>query len=392
MNQPQRIVLGISGGIAAYKMPQLIRMLRTHGVEVRVVLTEAATPLVGTDALKTLSANPVYCDAAPSAYDMDHIRLAEWGDLLLICPATANTIAKLACGLADNLLSTLALAFPEPIMVAPAMNTVMWNNPATIHNVSLLRQRGVRVLPVDSGALACGTSGPGRLIPLESVVEYALAGRMQNVLEGRNVLIAMGPTAEPIDPVRLLTNRSSGRMGAALAQAALCLGADVSVVTGPARVQPPCGCEVHRVMTAEEMSQALEQRFETADICIMAAAVSDFRPETVATEKLSRRDTAQANLKLTANPDIAARLGARKKHQLLVGFSLESGRNEARAREKMGEKNCDMMILNTVEEALEKESSAITLLFPDGTSVSPGTASKRIHALSILSHVAAKLR
>ncbi|MDO5576579.1 MAG: bifunctional phosphopantothenoylcysteine decarboxylase/phosphopantothenate--cysteine ligase CoaBC, partial [Fibrobacter sp.] len=230
MAAPLRVVIGISGGIAAYKIPQLIRLLTKQNVEVKTVITPSAEKLVGEEAVRTVSSNPVYGDKV-SFFDMDHIRLADWADLYLICPATANTIAKITHGIADNLLTTLALSIPETkIAVVPAMNTVMWQNSATQANIKQLKSRGVFVFPVDSGELACGSSGLGRMIAVEDIAEWVAAfSRKTGVLSGKTVLISSGPTEEPIDPVRVITNRSTGKMGAALAREALALGANVIV-------------------------------------------------------------------------------------------------------------------------------------------------------------------
>jgi phosphopantothenoylcysteine decarboxylase / phosphopantothenate---cysteine ligase len=363
METIQRIVLGISGGIAAYKAPQLIRLLSKNGISVVTVLTPSARPLVGEEALRVVSRNQVYCEDRPTACDMAHIELAKWGQLLLVCPATANTIAKIAHGIADNLLTTLALSFEGRMVIAPAMNTAMWNNRSTQDNIALLASRGATVLPVDEGELACGDEGPGRLLPLESIVEHTRAASRPRMLAGKRVLIASGPTQEKVDAVRVLTNRSSGKTGAALARAAMLAGADVCVVTGPASHSPPPGCRVVRVTSALEMMAALDREFKKCDICIMAAAVADFRPKEASAGKKHRSDAASWTIELVANPDIAQSLGTKKRRQFLVGFSLETGADEKTAREKMRKKNCDMMVVNALESAMEGDASAATILY-----------------------------
>ncbi len=385
---PQRILIGITGGIAAYKIPLLVRSLKSEGLEVKTAITRAAQPLVGEGALRTVSGNPVYGDETPSLYDMDHIRLGEWADCMLICPATANTIAKIANGIADNLITTSALSFRGPLLIAPAMNTAMWENRATQSNISNLRERGIQVLPVGTGALACGDAGAGRMISIESIVEYVLGANLPKPLNGKRVLISSGPTTERIDPVRVLTNRSSGKMGAALARAAILLGADVSVVSGPALAVLPEEADVEYVETASEMGNSLRRRFSDADICILAAAVSDYRPARVSSEKLDRRIDDTLSLKLTANEDIAAALGAVKENRFLIGFALETNENIQRAKDKMRKKNCDMMVLNTVDTSLATDNSTIAILTPDGNARRFESMDKRRIAREILLYAA----
>jgi phosphopantothenoylcysteine decarboxylase/phosphopantothenate--cysteine ligase len=353
-------------------------------------LTSAAQTLVSEEILRTLSGNPVFNDGPVSLYDMEHIRLAEWADLFLIAPGTANTIAKIANGLADNLLTSLALAFERPLLIAPAMNSAMWRNPATQRNLATCRENGVRLLPVGQGELACGTEGPGRMLEPETIVEYVLGAALPQSLRGKKVLISSGPTVEPLDPVRVITNLSSGAMGAALAQAALCMGADVTVVSGPATVRLPQGCRVIDITTASQMATALETEFEQTDICIMAAAVSDFKAAEVATSKISREKSGALHLTLVPNEDIAASLGGRKKGQLLVGFALESDEGLDRAVEKMRRKRCDLMVLNGVATSLGLSTSQITILSPDGAPQSFPSMSKREAAQLILQAIARK--
>jgi len=362
-----RIVLGITGGIAAYKTPQLIRLLRKRGVEVRVVLTPAAQPLAGVEALRTVSGNPVYSDCAPDEYDMAHIRLAEWADWCVICPATANTIAKIAHGIADNLLTTLALSFDRKLVIVPAMNTAMWRNSATRANVRTLTERGALVMPVDEGELACGTRGAGRMAPEEAIADRVAGLARPNILSGRKVLISSGPTQEQIDPVRVITNRSSGKMGAALCRAALALGAEVTVVTGPVKVEPPWGVKRIDVTTAQQMLAAMTKEFPRNDVCVCAAAVSDFRPVKQSAVKLSREKHGRLTVELAPNPDIAQALGAMKKNQFLVGFSLETGPGEKRARAKMKKKQCDMMVLNYAASSIGLDHNRAVMLFKDGS-------------------------
>jgi phosphopantothenoylcysteine decarboxylase/phosphopantothenate--cysteine ligase len=362
MERATRIVLGICGGIAAYKMPQLVRLLQKNGFDVTAVLTPDADGLVGREALRVVSRHPVYCEDRPASHDLAHIELARWAQYLLVCPASANTIAKLSHGIADNLLTTLALSFEGRLIVAPAMNSRMWANKTTQENIALLKSHGATVLPVDQGELACGEEGPGRLLPLESIVRFAAAKATPPVLGGKRVLISSGPTAEPIDAVRVITNRSSGRMGAALAEAALLAGADVCVVTGPARAPLPPGCRAVCVCTAAQMKAALDREFDKCDVCIMAAAVADFAPKKAFAGKQHRDETGEWRIDLVPTPDIAAGLGRKKKRQVLVCFSLEDGPGTKRPLAKMEKKNCDMMIVNGIGSSLESDHTTIRIL------------------------------
>jgi phosphopantothenoylcysteine decarboxylase / phosphopantothenate---cysteine ligase len=360
------IVLGISGGIAAYKMPALIRLLQKNGASVKTVCTPAARSLVGLQTLRTLTGFPVYDDNAQPDSDMEHIALAQWGDYLLVCPATANTIAKIAHGIADNLLTSLALTFEHRLVIAPAMNTAMWNNRVTQDNIATLIQRGVHMLPVDEGELACGDSGSGRLLPIETIAEFMLSLSTRKYLAGKKVLIASGPTCEHIDDVRVITNLSSGKMGAALTHAAWLAGAQVTVVSGPASEPLPVGITIERVTTAQEMQNALVEKFPETDVCIMAAAISDFRPKSPVAGKMHRSDSGSLSLDLIANPDIAQILGTMKTRQVLVGFSLEAEeQDDTRALDKMHTKNCDMMIVNSAKASLSRDTTMIHILYPD---------------------------
>jgi len=382
------VCIAVSGGIAAYKVPALVRTLKKQGCDTKVVLTRAAQPLVGEEALRTLSGHPVYTDSAPSSYDMDHIRLAQWADIMLVCPATANTIAKLAHGIADNLLTTLALAFEGPILLAPAMNSAMWRNVATQENIAVLSGRGIRVLPVEQGELACGSEGPGRMLAVEAIVEYVMAADRPQLLKGTHILIASGPTAEPLDPVRVITNRSSGKMGCALASEAIAMGASVTMVSGPSMVPPPPAATAIAVDTTAEMAAALSEQFDRCDVCIMAAAVADFKPRTASARKLKRSKSA-LTIELVPNPDILVQLAAQKRHQYVVGFALEDTPDTAAALKKMRDKKCDMMVLNTIGEALGCDTTAITILRPHEKPERLATMNKRDAAREILIRIAA---
>ncbi|MDR3011649.1 MAG: bifunctional phosphopantothenoylcysteine decarboxylase/phosphopantothenate--cysteine ligase CoaBC [Chitinispirillales bacterium] len=407
MSSVRRVLIGITGGIAAYKIPLLVRLLRKNGCEVKAALTNAAKTLVGVDALRTLTGNPVYMDGEYQ-YDMDHIRLSEWADVFVICPATANTIAKMSAGIADNLLTTLALSVPEKkIIVAPAMNREMWANKATQSNIGILKHRGIDVLPVGEGELACGVSGPGRMVEIEEIARRILSmpvdsgkssdnqasGAIPHILNGKKILISSGPTEEPIDPVRVITNRSSGKMGAALAKAALRYGADVTVVTGPATEPLPPGVDIVSVKTAAEMQREMSKRFDDADICIMAAAVSDYRPLKFSETKL-RKSSEQKNitLELIPNPDILAKLGAAKTKQFLVGFSLESDDEIERARAKMKKKKCDMMIFNKVDKTLGKDHTGFSIILNNAKTPLHYPSMNKIEAAAVMLDVICGIR
>jgi phosphopantothenoylcysteine decarboxylase/phosphopantothenate--cysteine ligase len=391
MSQINRIVVGITGGIAAYKIPQLIRLLKAKGVETKVVLTPNSSNLIGEETLRTISGYPVYKDNVVN-YDMDHIRLADWADKLLICPATANTIAKIAHGMGDNLLTTLALSLKESqIIIAPAMNTIMWENKATQANIETIRNRGITVLPVGYGKLACDTTGAGRMLEPEEIVSYVISSSKSNgLLKGKKVLISSGPTEEPIDPVRVITNRSSGKMGVALAREALIMGADVTVVSGPSNEPFPSSVHLKKVTSASQMQVAMQDYFTSADICIMAAAVSDYRVAHYSETKIQRNESGTQIIELVPNPDILANLGKVKGQRVLVGFSLESGDDESRAIEKMEKKGCDLIVFNRADMSLGLDSTKITILGKNGFRRAVETSDKSHAAQCLLECVASR--
>lgn len=392
MRETRRILVGITGGIAAYKVPQLVRLLKKNGADVKAVCTPGALRFVGGEALRTVSGHPVYSDNA-EFHDLEHIRLSEWADYFLICPATANTIAKIAHGIADNLLTTIALSIPsEKTAIAPAMNTVMWENRATRENIAALKKRGVTVLPVGEGELACGASGPGRMLEVETVADFVMSMvPASGTLKGRRVLISSGPTEEPLDPVRMITNRSSGKMGAALARAALMEGAKVTVVTGPARAALPPGARIIKVRTAAQMRDAMQKEFAAADICIMAAAISDFRPVQTRLSKMRRVEGKKFAIEFEANPDILAGLGKRKGKKILVGFALETGNDVLSAKRKMIDKKCDMMIVNCAGESLNRDDTRITILDAGGNTETCPAMDKTLAAERIIQRITAHL-
>ena len=347
-----RVLLGISGGIAAYKACELVRLLRRRGHDVRVVATPNGLRFVPAFALQTLSGYPVRSDlfSPTEESQISHIELADWAEVVLVAPATAHVLARLAQGLADDLLTTLCLATRAPLVVAPAMNVNMYEHPATQANLELLAKRGVRIIGPAAGELACGWEGEGRLAELEEIafaVERHIGGRS---LAGEVVLVTAGPTQEPVDPVRVLTNRSSGRMGFALAGEAARRGAEVILVAGPVQLATPPGVQRVDVRTAEEMREAVLGSLERAGVVIKAAAVADYRVAERAPQKIKKTGEA-LTLSLVQNPDILAEVAARKGSRTVVGFAAETNDLLAHAREKLVRKGCDLIVANDVSRS-----------------------------------------
>jgi len=370
---PQRVLLGVSGGIAAYKACELVRRLREREVEVRVVLTANAERFVGVLTFQALSGQPVrnsLWDAAAEAA-MGHIELARWADVVLVAPASANTLARLAHGLADDLLGTLCLASERPLLLAPAMNRLMWAHPATQANMALLQARGAQILGPDSGAQACGEVGAGRMLEPDAIVaaleELASAPAAPD-LRGLRVLVSAGPTLEDLDPVRYLGNRSSGRMGFAIAAAAAQAGATVTLVAGPVSLPTPPGVAQRvDVRSARQMHAAMLDAARAADIVIAAAAVADYRPAQVSTHKLKKHGGAMI-LELAENPDILAALAALQPKPFLVGFAAETEQLEAHACAKLERKGADMIAANRVDAGLgiETADNALSVFWHGG--------------------------
>ena len=344
----KKIVLGITGGIAAYKCAELIRRWVQYGAEVEVIMTRAAQEFITPLTMETLSNRRVHTDLFPQKEFSAtvHIDLADWADAVIIAPATADFIAKLRNGVGDDLLSTVCLAAWRKTVVAPAMNSNMWANPAVQENLGILSERGYLIIQPEEGDLACGYKGAGRL-PDPHIIDHWLAYFMhsKSLLKGKTVLITAGRTEEEIDPVRLITNRSSGKMGFALARQAFYNGARVILVAGPNDLKPLPGIEYHQVTTAEEMYEIVTETVDPADIVIANAAVSDYRSKDVFFRKV-KKEKEEMDLHLVANPDILAQLGVRKGNRVLVGFALETDNEHANAREKLRRKNLDMIILN----------------------------------------------
>jgi phosphopantothenoylcysteine decarboxylase/phosphopantothenate--cysteine ligase len=345
----KKVVLGVTGGIAAYKTPELVRRMTDAGAEVRVVMTQAAALFVTPITLQTVSNHPVYQSMFNGDSNaMEHIDLARWADIILIAPATAHIMARLSHGFADDLLTTLCLAAEKPIALAPAMNRVMWSNAATQSNVDMLRRRGMLIWGPGQGAQACGETGEGRMLePAELVQQLITVFQNQTSLSGKTVLITAGPTREAIDPVRYISNQSSGKMGYALARAARDAGARIILVSGPTAIAPPAGVDFIGVTSAQDMFDAVKNHAPQSDIFIAAAAVADYRPKVVADEKIKKKSES-LRLELVRNPDILAEIAQSKPKPFCVGFAAESQNLEAHAKQKLAQKKLDMIAANWV--------------------------------------------
>ncbi|MGI6536302.1 MAG: bifunctional phosphopantothenoylcysteine decarboxylase/phosphopantothenate--cysteine ligase CoaBC [Eggerthellaceae bacterium] len=352
MSDQKTVVLGVTGCIAAYKSCEILRALQKRNVRVKVVMTEHATHFVDPVTFRALTHEKVAVDLFDDPTDpIHHISLAQEADLFLIAPCTANVMAKLTYGLADDLLSTSALATTAPVMLAPAMNVHMYENPVTQENMAKLKARGVRFIEPDAGYLACGDVGKGRLAEPDDIADAALKvleGKQD--LAGKHVMITAGPTEEPIDPVRFITNRSSGKMGYSIAIAAAQRGAHVTLISGPVQLGEPHGVEVVHVQTAQQMYEAADAAFKDADIAIFSAAVADMRPAHPANKKLKKGfdDAKLDNVELVQNPDILATMGKKKDRQLVVGFAAETNDVVANGLRKLATKHADMIVANEV--------------------------------------------
>lgn len=397
MFERSKIIVGVTGSIAAYKAILLVRELVRNGAQVRVAMTDAATRFVGPLTFSSLTSHPValdmYADAAAERSGSWHIDWALWADAMIVAPATASTIAKLATGISDNPLTVMATAVRGPLFVAPAMDHDMYTYPAMKRNLATLRADGVEIIPVGTGELASGLVGPGRLAEPEEIID-AVATRLfgAQVLAGRNVLITAGPTREAIDPVRYLSNRSSGKMGYALAAEAVARGADVTLVTGPTSIELPERVRAVRVESAAEMATAVEAYRDEADIVIAAAAVSDFAPVDRADQKMKRRRMSDEDMTIRLAPttDILADIGrTRRSNQVIVGFALETSDLVENARRKLVEKNCDLVVANRANEegsGFEVDTNRITLVAAESERALP-IASKRECAGAIFDEV-----
>jgi phosphopantothenoylcysteine decarboxylase / phosphopantothenate---cysteine ligase len=374
MVKNKKILLGVTGGIAAYKAAYILRELKRLGADVRVIMTHSATQFITPLTLSTLSQHEVIVSLWPKSthestdLGVRHVDLGLWADVMLILPASANTIAKLATGIADNALTSTALSIRCPLIVAPAMDVDMYRHPATQHNVGVLRERGCSVIEPESGELASGLSGPGRLPELQPIIEHierVLAGSEKD-FDGVRILVTAGPTYEKIDPVRFIGNRSSGKMGFAVARAAVRRGASVTLISGPTSLETPMG--VHRidVESAAEMYNAVKDEYNNHRVIVMAAAVADYRPKAIAHQKIKKpSDGGAPQLVLEQTDDILRFIGENKKSQILIGFALETENELSNAREKLKNKNLDFIVLNNPtheDSAFGSDTNRITII------------------------------
>lgn len=374
------VVLGISGGIAAYKAPDLVRRLRERGAEVQIVMTASAGEFVTETALQAVSGRPIRSNLWDKEAEaaMSHIELARWADVVLIAPATAEVMARIVSGGAPDLLSTICLATEAPIALAPAMNHVMWSNPATQANRQVLEERGIHILGPGIGSQACGETGAGRMLEPDAIAAtvFSITGaKGKGLLEGRKVVVTAGPTREAIDPVRYITNRSSGKMGYAIASAAAAQGADVVLISGPVSISAPPGVDIVNVESAEDMYTAAHDAITDADIFIAAAAVADYRPANLADQKIKKNDEAM-NLHLVRCPDILASVAALDGAPFTVGFAAETENVIDYARGKLEKKKLDMIVANRVGKdcGFDCDDNAATVLWRGGERSFPNSS------------------
>jgi phosphopantothenoylcysteine decarboxylase/phosphopantothenate--cysteine ligase len=393
-----RIVLGVGGGIAAYKSTELVRALQKRGHEIQVVLTESAQQFVTPLTFAALSGRKVITGLfaqdgggeATLSSAIEHIGVAQENQLLVVAPATADLLAKFAYGLATDFLTTLYLAFTGPVVLAPSMNSNMWQHPAVAANVDHLRQRSHVFVDPDAGWLACGMTGPGRMAEPEQIAQTVdrLANQKRD-LDGEYVLVTAGPTQEPLDPVRYITNRSSGKMGYALAEAALRRGATVTLISGPVQIAAPAGVRLVNVCTAEEMHRAVMENLAESTIIIKSAAVADYHLREISTQKL-KKTAARFSLDLDPTPDILAEVGTRKGDRLLIGFAAETENLLREARRKLETKNCDMVVANLVnrpDSGFESDTNEVMLVTRDSEPLQYGPAPKTEIAEKILDRI-----
>jgi phosphopantothenoylcysteine decarboxylase / phosphopantothenate---cysteine ligase len=399
----RRVLLGVTGGIAAYKAAYLARLLRDRGAEVQVIMTPAATRFIGLDSFAALTGRPVHSDVFERPEAVLHVRLAREADVAVVAPATGNALARLALGIADDMVSSTLLEYAGPLVVAPAMHTGMWMHPATRANLDALRERGVRIVGPVEGALAAGDAGMGRMAEphdIATAVEEALEaggsgrGGKSASLSTRTVVVTAGPTYEPIDAVRFVGNRSSGRMGFAIAAEAADRGARVLLVAGPTQLPDPAGVEVVRVETAEQMREAVLARIDEADAVVKAAAVADFRPARPAAGKL-KKQAGPPDLQLEPTADILRELGDRKGDRVLVGFAAETDDLEEAGRKKLVEKNLDVVVVNEVGSpgtGFDAETNRAMVLSSDGADIPMREWTKASLASAICDRLATLLR
>lgn len=372
------VVLGVTGGIAVYKACELLRLLQKRGIDVFVVMTQNACRFVAPLTFETLSGHPVAVDTfdRPQTWEVEHIALAKRADLFLIAPATANIMGKMACGIADDMLSTTVMATRAPVLVAPAMNTGMWENAAVQQNVKTLRARGVEIVAPVSGHLACGDSGAGKLEDVAVIAERACELLFaKKDMEGLRVMVTAGPSREALDPVRYISNRSSGKMGYAIAQAAQKRGAEVTLLSGPVAIEAPQGVKLVPFTTTQELLDRASELAQEQDLLIQAAAPADYRAKEIAPQKIKKQSGEPMTFTLVENPDVAATLGkAKRSGQVFVGFAAETNDVLAHARDKLARKNLDMIVANDVTRpgaGFDVDTNIVTLITKDGQEALP---------------------
>jgi phosphopantothenoylcysteine decarboxylase/phosphopantothenate--cysteine ligase len=398
MLQGKFVVLGVTGSIAAYKSVELVRLLKKAGANVQVIMTKSGCKFIKPLTFQVLSQNPVITEMfkEPSRWDVEHVALADKADIFLVAPATANIIAKMAAGIADDILSSTLLATKAKIIVAPAMNVNMYENPITQRNIAALRKLDITVLEPEEGDLACGYSGKGRFPEPKDIVEHikVILGK-DGGLKDKRFLITAGPTREPIDPVRFISNYSSGKMGYALAEKAIQRGARVTLVSGPTNLSPPLGLEQFiAVKTAKEMYNAVLRHYDDVDVVIKSAAVADFSPKNIKSEKIKKHNT-QMTIELEKNPDILQELGNKKAGQILIGFAAETSDLTVNAHEKLRKKNLDFIVANDLTKAgagFAADTNIVSIIYKDGRIEELPKMSKKDLANVILDRVMLLLR
>lgn len=394
----KHVLLGVTGGIAAYKAPAIVSRLKKLGMEVKVVMTEAATKFVTPLTFQTMSNEVVHVDMFDQLNNMDveHIALAKWADVMVIAPATANTMAKLAYGIADNMLSTVALATTAPILIAPAMNTQMLRADATQEALKVLKNRKqYEILPTAEGLLACQDVGEGKMLEPEDIADYILMALTEKTLAGVDLTVTAGPTKERMDPVRFLSNHSTGKMGYAIAQEAAARGAKVHLISGPSNLKIPKGVDFIPVESTEDMFKAVEAKFDATDVLIKSAAPSDYKPKTYAAEKIKKREGGLMAVEFSPNPDIAKHFGAMKGDRVIVGFAAESHNMADYAKKKLKEKNFNFIVANNITEAkagFGSDTNHVHIFSADGTDEELPMMDKSDLAAAILDRVERDLK
>lgn len=394
----KHVLLGVTGGIAAYKAPAIVSRLKKLGMEVKVVMTEAATKFVTPLTFQTMSNEVVHVDMFDQLNNMDveHIALAKWADVMVIAPATANTMAKLAYGIADNMLTTVALATTAPILIAPAMNTQMLRADATQEALKVLKNRKqYEILPTAEGLLACQDVGEGKMLEPEDIVDYILMALTEKTMAGVDLTVTAGPTKERMDPVRFLSNHSTGKMGYAIAQEAAARGAKVHLISGPSHLNVPKGVDFVPVESTEDMFKAVEAKFDDTDVLIKSAAPSDYKPKTYAAEKIKKREGGLMAVEFSPNPDIAKHFGAMKGDRVIVGFAAESHNMADYAKKKLKEKNFNFIVANNITEAkagFGSDTNHVHIFSADGTDEELPMMDKSDLAAAILDRVERDLK